>query len=82
MCKSAAELAHSIMTGRQNGVPMSKMMEVESAMDDRAAGKVTRLMVISAYDRPRYSSPEYIEREIQDFENEMYLQCIQAKTGS
>lgn len=82
VCTGASELARSIMTARQNGAPMSKMMEIESASDSSSVGNVTRLMVISAYDKPRYSTPEIVAREISDFENEMYLACIQAKTGT
>ena len=72
-------LAKTIMDGRQKGVEMSQMMNIATAGPVDAANTATRYMVIEAYNRPRFSTPEIIQRSIVDFQNDMYLACITAK---
>ncbi|WP_447940119.1 hypothetical protein [Pseudoxanthomonas mexicana] len=78
LCASASELANSIMTARQNNVPMAKAMELQAATDNQQARDIAQAMVIAAYEKPRYNTPEFIATAISDFESEMYLHCIKA----
>jgi len=71
-CTVIGTLAESIMTGRQNGVPMSRMMEVA------ADNELVRAIVIAAYDQPRMSVDRNVQRSIADFQNDVMLQCYQA----
>jgi hypothetical protein len=72
-CTVIGDLAEAIMTNRQLGIPMSRMMEINGADD------LARLMVMEAYKEPRYSSDEYQRRAVQDFRNEIEVACYQAE---
>ncbi len=69
-CLTDSEMAYTIMSARQNGVPMAKvLMIVES-------DPVYRQYVMMAYDTPLYSSEEFKERTKREFENSAYRLCL------
>lgn len=72
ICTDLSELAEKYMTLRQQGVPMSDVME--TAGDSR----IIQGIVIDAYDSPRYSTERTKTRQRQDFRNDVYLECIKA----
>ena len=78
LCASASQLAKSIMTARQNNVPMAKAMELPDMTENEQARTIAHAMVIAAYEKPRFSTQEFIDTAITDFESAMYLQCIKA----
>lgn len=77
-CKSMSELARIIMQKRQDGVPMSEIVEKVVNTTPQPLQEVLRLTVISAYDKPRFNTPEIQQKTILDFENEAYLTCTKA----
>lgn len=74
LCTSVSTTAAEIMKARQNGVPMSKLIEIFKK-DDAA---IFRRLTISAYESPRYSTESIQEKSIQDFENKAFLDCYKA----
>ena len=76
-CIVVGMLAKQIMSARQSGVPMSKVLGVLDGEDANADG-LTRTLTIQAYDYPRFSGSEYQERAITEFENEAMVMCYQA----
>ena len=77
-CKSMSELARIIMQKRQDGVSMSEIVEKVVNTTHQPLQEVLRLTVISAYDKPRFNTPEIQQKTILDFENEAYLTCTKA----
>lgn len=77
-CKSMSELASIIMQKRQEGVPMSEIVEKVVNTTPQPLQEVLRLTAISAYDKPRFNTPEIQQKTILDFENEAYLTCTKA----
>ena len=82
ICEAAAKFARNAMSNRQHGVPLPKALEtgvyeIKNKNDptDIAANALTRGMILEAYSRPRFTRPEYIEREITDFESEVLVAC-------
>lgn len=73
LCKANSETARMLMEARQSGALMSKAMATVGSGDEQH-----RKMIIAAWDSPRYSTPENQQRAVQDFENDVYLQCIKA----
>lgn len=67
-CTMVSSLARSVMKSRQDGANMAEMME--------GANEVLRRLAVEAYSQPRYSSPEYIQKAIDDFSNDAYLACV------
>ena len=70
-CPKIAQLSRSVMTARQAGVPMRKVMEI-------AENPVTVSMVTEAYGQSVYNTPEIKERVIQDFEDQGYMKCVKS----
>lgn len=71
-CKQSESLAGTIMSGRQSGVPMSKMMEVA------ADSQLVRSMVTMAFEKTRWHTEERQAREIQDFSEMAFSSCWKA----
>ncbi len=69
-CMAVSDFAHAVMRNRQNGTPMSKVME------EAAGERLHEELIVEAYSRPRYSSKEMRERQVLDFENEVYGYCF------
>lgn len=70
-CKSVEQLATTVMTARQLGLPMSKVMP----RDSEGAGKLTQSMTIMAYEMPRFSTKDGQQKAVQDFSDRYYLEC-------
>lgn len=71
-CDSISKLAENIMNNRQHGTAMSKMMQI--AEDN----KLIQAMVISAYEKNRYSTEEVQTKIIEEFRDDAHLQCVKA----
>ena len=67
-CTTIGKLAAIIMENRQEGVDMSKLMEISET-------ELVQRMVIVAYETPRYSSEGYKRTAVQDFANEAMGVC-------
>lgn len=67
-CTLIGQLAAVIMEKRQDGVDMSRLMEI-------ADTELVRELVIFAYDTPRFSSEGYKRTAVQDFANEAMGVC-------
>ena len=68
-CAEKGKLAKLIMELRQDNAPMDEMIAVAKG------DKSTIAIVIEAYDRPRMSVPENQQRAINDFMNDVMLEC-------
>ena len=67
-CESIEELARAVMTARQNGIPMKKLVEgiPKAGIGDEAGGAIKR-MIINAYDSPNFNSSKYEKELINEF---------------
>lgn len=70
-CQSAERLATVIMEARQNGVPMSGLMEI--AGDNG----LVQEMVLEAYRTPSYTTHSVQQRVIRDFADKYYRICVE-----
>ena len=78
ICAGAAAFAESQMKARHNGVSMQRLMEAADRQGPDGA-KARRVMIIDAYESPRYTNPEVVQRSIEDFRDKWYLRCIKAR---
>ncbi|NLS13019.1 hypothetical protein HGP28_08975 [Vibrio sp. SM6] len=76
VCRELGDLSVKIMTARQNGIPLSTMLEALN--DDTAVANHMKQVIIEAYKQPRYSTDEMRARTIEDFRNDVELECFQA----
>lgn len=78
-CKQIAELAAEMMDARQSGVPMYKQIEVIN--NEPGLSDLTQLLeriIVDAYDSPRYSTQSHKKQAIDDFRNDVYLECFRS----
>jgi len=68
-CRSFADFAEVLMQGRQSGVSMT------TAMGEGESELISQL-VVRAYEKPRYSTAEMQRKEVEDFKNDVYLECV------
>lgn len=71
-CKNVEIFSEKIMKARQEGVPLTDMMEVA---DDN---QELRHIMMEAYDYPRITTPSLLRQVIQDFKNDQALKCYKA----
>ncbi|GGW24093.1 hypothetical protein GCM10011452_09400 [Gemmobacter lanyuensis] len=76
-CKKVGQLAESIMNARQAGATPSKMIEVviTPTMEEDAKSLIMK-MITNAFDEPRYNSPKFITRSVQDFRSKAESECL------
>ncbi len=73
-CEQFEQMARTIMDGRLSGVSMSAMMAVPGGSE------LSKLLIIEAYEKPKYSSEERKKEAISEFGNQIYLQCIKSRS--
>jgi hypothetical protein len=81
-CKAFEHLARSIMTARQNGEDISKLIGVADDPTRADAKDLTTKLIFSAYKQPRYQTEDMQQKAIDDFSNDTYLGCVEAAAGS
>lgn len=74
-CESLAKLSRSVMKIRQDGVPLSVLMNSLENLE-KGPRDVGQLIVAAAYHVPRYTTPEAVRHAIEEFENGSYLSCF------
>lgn len=72
ICEAYSGLAETIMDSRQSGTSMAAMIAIVS--DDAYATHMVR----TAYEQPRWHTGENQQRAIEDFRDEVYLECYKA----
>jgi len=79
-CEKVESMARTIMTARQQGIPMKKIVSLisESGITGNGA-KALKIIIIEAYDTPNYSSSGYEKEAINEFANKYYRSCVKNK---
>lgn len=72
-CSDINALAESIMSSRQAGVDMAKMMTVAK---NSGIEKLARILIIAAYEQPQFNGEDYRRKSVAEFKNKVYLQCV------
>ena len=76
LCESLETLARTIMTRRQEGLSLSLAMKaIENVDATQEMSEFVRSTLIAAYHTPRFSVPSNQQEAIEDFANEIALQC-------
>lgn len=69
VCANMGDAAEAIMSLRQNGYPISDLM------DKFGDSNLFRAIILSAYEKPRFSTDEYKQESVRDFRNEVETLC-------
>lgn len=68
-CTQFQSYAKEVMLTRQDGISMSRVMEIAGDHD------ALRKIAIEAYERPRYPAGKYRDEAVEDFANKIAAQC-------
>lgn len=74
-CRTAKEIAESVMSARQSGVDIVQMMDIANKTEG-PLGNLTKKMTIDAYSFPQFSTDEYRKKGIAEFGTRHYINCI------
>lgn len=77
-CADFGQLAENIMTARQNGVPLSQLMEL---LGELRSIELFEKLVMEAYEQPRYSTKAVQNSTIEDYRNLWELGCYSSDYG-
>ncbi len=72
-CATVGIFAEIVMENRQAGVSMAKMMELTDA-----DAVLSHEIIINAYSSPRYSTERVQKREVENYRDRWYLDCVRA----
>lgn len=75
ICKTLGEIAEAVMTGRQNGVPLSMMME--SPRTTEMADNLTEIVIMNAFQATRAETPQQRVLVTQEFRASVELTCYE-----
>lgn len=75
-CKRMENSAKMVMKARQAGAPMSKLWDVAVNTNNEYLEEMYKMLIRSAYDKPRFSTEEMQERSVMDFQNEYFSACM------
>jgi hypothetical protein len=71
---SFGQLTRAIMEARQSGTTLERALEI--ANENEALSKATTIVVLDAYEQPKYESPSVIHKVVVEFGNKWVMQCI------
>jgi hypothetical protein len=74
-CKEFSLTAESIMSARQNGVPMYKMIEIYDDVNLARLRGLMDVIIEQAYETNRYNSKSFKQKAIEDFKDDIFLSC-------
>ena len=82
LCSTMAQYAEVIMTNRQHGVSLQKMLDSTAVTDNEAIKPVARALIIAAYKQPAFSTEEVQEKTIREFTTEAQITCLDSMSKS
>lgn len=76
-CIVVGIMAEEVMLGRQTGRSISSFMEFADTIENQGMADIFRNMVFRAYEEQAYISPGSQQFTIQEFRNQIELECYQ-----
>ena len=77
LCTAIGDAAENVMTTRQNGVPLSQVLEAATQPDMPSFAPV---MVLKAYEKPLYNTEQYRLQAISDYREVWEMACYKQQT--
>lgn len=75
MCRMKAAMAATIMESRQLGVPLDEVLDVLKKREEPVRSLVLTV-ILDAYSRPHFSTPAFRQDAINEFKNEVLVDCL------
>ncbi|MBK5541537.1 hypothetical protein JFV28_20285 [Pseudomonas sp. TH05] len=75
-CKRMEHSAKTVMESRQSDVPMSALWEIAEKSDSEYIKEMYKILIRSAYEKPRFSLEENQKKAVIDFQNDFFSACM------
>lgn len=75
-CKRMEHSAKTVMESRQSDVPMSTLWEIAEGSDSEYIKEMYKMLIRSAYDKPRFAVEENQKKAVLDFQNDFFSACM------
>ena len=75
-CSRAVQMAESVMETRQSGMSAVSALDYYSREGDPKDLRLYTDMLVAAYARFEFDSPEYQRKAVTDFGNEVWVECM------
>ena len=72
-CTMLHDVAEQIMIARQNGAPITKVIELSKAVPG------IKPLIIAAYKETKFNSEKYQQNAVSEFANQVYLACVEVE---
>jgi len=72
-CEQIADVAKSVMSGRQGGVSMGALVGIAKG------NALIEKMVVEAFESGRYSTKQVQDRQISEFRDKWFLWCFKSQ---
>lgn len=81
-CRNLMGIAENIMTAKQNGIPLSKLLDINNQVlkknpNEKALHDITNKVIRDAYKQPSYSTPSIKLEQLNEFSAKYYLSCME-----
>lgn len=76
ICNTYYDIAERIMGQRQQNAALPELMAVIEKNGAPEIQPIMKSIAILAYEQPRFSSEALQRQELQDFANNIYLECL------
>lgn len=78
ICGEIGDTAEGMLAFRYQGVSLSKLVAIINKDVDPRYQELFRSIVVDAFRRPLFSTPEYIEQDKREFRSQWELACYEA----
>ncbi|WP_439821372.1 hypothetical protein ACSPX5_07950 [Pseudomonas sp. HLG18] len=75
-CKRMEHSAKTVMESRQSDVPMSTLWEIAEGSDSEYIKEMYKMLIRSAYDKPRFAVEQNQKKAVLDFQNDFFSACM------
>lgn len=80
-CRDIMGIANTFMKARQNGMSLSKMLEVNDRTyletKDTDMRHISSMIIRDVYEQPSYSTPSIKQEQLNEFSAKYYLGCME-----
>jgi hypothetical protein len=81
VCSGFAELAEQAMSCRQENIDLQLVLGVIKKVNaGEAEAKLAKIIILEAYDSPRFHLEENRQDAIMEYKNKIFLQCMKARS--
>lgn len=77
-CEAMSQIAYKVMVNHQDRVPLEEALRLQEGREE-SMGTVLKMIILDAYEIPRYGTPESKANAARDYADQTLLSCLRAQ---